>query len=330
VHCVIETNDSTFSHYWEKLYANDPLQNPLYAQQSYECHDLINEQGHFTDRSFLVVFEDEPVFGCSLTMHTDDQGRKCMGYFGMEASTHVNRASMQQASNNFQPEAIRLLQQHIYHLIEEIQPDSLHYLDPVSCGIMSPVTQVLLEKGAIPILQKAQVIDLTPSAHSLIRNMKKSHRSFINWGRRHLSIDVISGQGFDSEKSAHLQAMHQETISLGNSPFSSWRVYEQLIRQGNAFLVQGNYMGELTASTLFLHTEKTCHYVFGDTSHDSPDRPVLHALIWKAMMHSRALGCSQFHLGNRSATNAEDSADEKLVTGFGGEARTQLKVSLIY
>ena len=38
-------------------------------------------------------------------------------------------------------------------LIEEIQPDAIDYLEPVSCGFMSPVTQVLLEKRVIPILQ---------------------------------------------------------------------------------------------------------------------------------------------------------------------------------
>jgi len=123
--------------------------------------------------------------------------------------------------------------------------------------------------------------------------------------------------------------VHKESLPLSNSPFSSWRAYEELIRQGDAFLVQGNYVGELTASTLFVHTEKTCDYVFGDTRADSPDRPMLHALIWKAIMHSKTLGCSQFNLSQSAATPAEESHDAALAAGFGGEAHTRLKVSLI-
>jgi hypothetical protein len=102
------------------------------------------------------MLAEEPIFGCSLTMHLDEQGRKCIGYFGREASSLMNQATMQTTSNSFRPEAIRLLQEHINQLIEEIQPHAIDYLDPVSCGVMSPITQVLLEKGAIPIVQQGR------------------------------------------------------------------------------------------------------------------------------------------------------------------------------
>ena len=76
-----------------------------------------------------------------------------IGYVGREASCYMNQATMQVSSNSFRPEAIRLLQERTNQLIEAIQPDAIDYLEPVSCGFMSPVTQVLLEKRVIPILQ---------------------------------------------------------------------------------------------------------------------------------------------------------------------------------
>ena len=33
MHAVIETSDSSFFQYWDKLCANDPVQNPIYMQQ---------------------------------------------------------------------------------------------------------------------------------------------------------------------------------------------------------------------------------------------------------------------------------------------------------
>jgi hypothetical protein len=126
-----------------------------------------------------------------------------------------------------------------------------------------------------------------------------------------------------------LQAINQAGISLGNSPFSSWQAIEKLISQGNAFLVQASYASGLTANTLFVHTKQTCHYVFGDTGPETPDRPILHALIWEAILHSKRLGCSQFNLGRSFASKADAAFDTMQAAGFGGQARTSLKVSLI-
>ena len=66
-------------------------------------------------------------------------------------------------------------------LIEEIQHHAIDYLDPVSCGVMSPVTEVLLEKRAIPIVQQAQIIDLLISKRDLLRSMAKSCRGMVAW-----------------------------------------------------------------------------------------------------------------------------------------------------
>ena len=115
MHTVIENHDARFQERWNTLYSNDPWQNPLYFSEG-DSENLpvsAGSPGDYRDRSFLVVSDDQPIFGCSMTLHIDDQGKKRPGYFGMEASTHVYRASMMTPSNNFQPEAIRLLQQHI-------------------------------------------------------------------------------------------------------------------------------------------------------------------------------------------------------------------------
>ena len=196
---VIETSDSSFFQQWDKLYANDPVQNRIYMQQRLESQ-FTNEDNisEFTDHSFLVMQAEEPIFGCSLTMHLDEQGGKCIGYFGREASCHMNQVTMQAPSNSFCPEAIRLLQERINQLIEEIQPDAIDYFDPVTCGVMQPVIEVLLEKRAIPIVQQAQIIDLSISKHDLLRSMAESCRGMVAWDRRNLSIKIVSGDRFAS------------------------------------------------------------------------------------------------------------------------------------
>lgn len=329
---VIETSDSEFSQHWSTLYANDPVQNPLYMQRCETHARATAEQSFFTDRSFLIMTDDEPVFGCSLTMHIDDQGRNCMGYFGLQASAHVNRSAMLGASNNFMPEATRLLQQHVYKLIEETQPDSVKYLDPVSCGIMSPVTEVLLLKGGKPILQQAQLIDLTLSRRQLRRNVAGSYRREIEWGRASLEIEILSGQDFDEAKTDGVHTRKLDSrVGLAKLDLPGGLAYEKLIQQGNGFLVQGRYKNRLVCSSLFVHTDKTCHLVFADILPECPNRPVLPALIWEAMLHSKDLNCSRFDFGHYAIADSIQVADLKtnfVAENFGGESHTQLIVTL--
>jgi len=321
MHAVIETSDSSFFQYWDKLCANDPVQNPIYMQQRSESQITSDSITEFTDRSFLVMLAEEPIFGCSLTMHLDEQGRKCIGYFGREASSHMNQATMQATSNSFRPEAIRLLQDHINQLIEEIQPHAIDYLDPVSFGVMSPITQVLLEKGAIPIVQQAQIIDLSISKRDLQRSMTKSCRGMVAWGRRNLDIKIVSGDCFDAS-----------LVDQAGETYASDRVtYEALIKKGNGFLVQGHYKGELVSNGLFVHNNKTCHLIFAEKVSNSNDRPVLHALIWEAMLQSRDKDCSQFDFGSSTLGSSVEHSQTGVdfsATCFGGESHARLRVTL--
>lgn len=332
MHSVIEASDSGFPRHWDTLYANDPVQNPLYMQQGRKHLGITADQSLFTDRSFLIMTEDEPVFGCSLTMHVDDQGRNCMGYFGLEASTHVNQATMLETSNNFRPEAIRLLQEHIYKLIEEIQPRSVDYLDPVSCGIMSPVTQVLLGKGGKPVVQKEQLIDLSLSQRALYRNVAKNCRRGIEWGRRNLEIEIVSGQNFDIQSLGCKNTMQVNAgIGLAKFDIPGRLAYEKLIQQGNGFLVQGRVKDKLVSSSLFVNTDRSCQFVFADLLAEFSDQPVLHALIWEAILHSKEMNCGQFNLGRYPILEPAASINLKsefIAEYFGGESHTRLIVTL--
>jgi hypothetical protein len=324
MHAVIETSDSSFFQYWDKLCANNPVLNPIYRPQRAASQSLTSSTPQFTDRSFLVMAAEEPVFGCSLTLHLDEQGRKCLGYFGREASSHVNQSSLEASTNNYRPEAISLLQAHINRLIEEIQPHTISYLDPVSCGVMSPVTQVLLEQGAIPIVQKAQIIDLSIGKRTLYRNLSKSCRGMVEWGRKNLAIEILSGDDLDKSLATINAA---SSSSLENVRHS----YETPLREGNGFLLQGSYKNEVIANALFVQSQQTCHFVFADKLSTTPDRPVFHALIWEAMLHSKSQNCSQFDFANTALTVPEDSSPSNsdfAAASFGAKSHSRLKVTL--
>lgn len=326
MHHVIENNDHRFQQHWHTLLDNDPLRIPLYASLS-ERSD--SGSSNYTDRSFLVISEDRPVIGCSLTLHVDPEGRKRLGYFGLDACTHVNQSSLDNPSNNFCPEAIRLLQQHVDQLLAEERPEAIDYFDPVSCGIMSPVTQVLIEKGAIPTVQQVQVIDLKLSLEQLRSQIHEEYRDHIAWGLENLELRIVSGGNRNPIAGSWRQ---QTTVDFAGENKTS-ESYISLLNKGQGFLVQAESERELVASALFVHSKRTCQFVFADVLTDaaplSANKPILHSVIWQAIVQAKTLGCSQFDFSAQQTQQGCEAQGQFMPTHFGGLAHTRLKVSLL-
>jgi hypothetical protein len=95
--------------------------------------------------------------------------------------------------------------------------------------------------------------------------------------------------------------------------------------------VQSYYKGGLVANGLFAHNSKTCQLISAQKISNSIERPVLHALIWEAMLQSRDMHCSQFDFGSsaigplseRSSSGVDFSAAR-----FGGKSHARLRVPL--
>lgn len=324
LHAVIDTGDHTFNHYWNKLIEADPGQSPLYAP----ARKQEPVTGHsFIDHSFMVLSEQEPVFGCSLTQNQDKHGRRRLGFMGREASTLVNRRSLDKGSNNFQPEVIRLLQDHFRKLIDQVQPDYLEYLDPVSCGLMSPLTQVLLECGALPSMRKSQIINLALSEADLLNKVDSRYRKLIDWGLGNLHFNLIQGERLEDIDSRLPELCDAISDSAAAAGIDSWSSFETQIRAGRGFIVQASPAESQSAvecvSGLFIHNQYSCHYVLDDAKWHESKLALIHALLWRAIQHSKQLNCRHFDFGAWPANHG--NIDPQL---FGGVSHTRIKISL--
>ncbi|MDP6651104.1 MAG: GNAT family N-acetyltransferase [Gammaproteobacteria bacterium] len=105
--------------------------------------------------------------------------------------------------------------------------------------------------------------------------------------------------------------------------------YEGLLRTGNAFLVRANYQGETIANALFVHNHKTCHYLTASTTAAAPRRPILHGMIWYAMLHGKRLGCDRFDLASPALPVFGGSEFCIEADRFGGMSHNRLKLRLI-
>ena len=95
--------------------------------------------------------------------------------------------------------------------------------------------------------------------------------------------------------------------------------------------MQCRYKNELVANSLFVHNNKTWHKLFVENKSGSLDRPVLHALIWEAMLHSKRASCSQFDFGSTAIWASSKNSvkpDDFNASSFGGERHVQLRITL--
>ena len=204
------------------------------------------------------------------------------------------------------------------------QPETIDFFDPVSCGIMSPVTQVLLEKGALPTVHQVQLIDLKQSNEELLANVSDECRQDITLADNNINTSVLGNDAVE---------VFIETPESRQSGKLGWlNNYLEILSQGQGFLVQANVGRDILASALFVHSKRTCRHVYADLVQDHfaglPEKALLHRVIWQGIIEGKARGCELFDFGCTQLDSTVCSQGLIVPADFGGVSHTRLKVSL--
>jgi len=168
----------------------------------------------------------------------------------------------------------------------------------------------LLEKGYKSIPYFTQIINLSRTEEELHADVRKSYKSLINQNRAEI-IKKNLPRDFARFKELHFLAAGRETRSE-----ETWVIQYKQLLIGEAFFVLGPNTGGF-----FIYNNHTCYYGVGCSVEGAGS----HALIWKAILHAKKLGCKYFEMGEQVF-----SGDEKLVNiskfkrGFGGKTVMRL------
>jgi len=180
----------------------------------------------------------------------------------------------------------------------------------------------LLEKGYEATPYFTQVIDLfiRGSSGQRIRpkteqelhvDVRKSYKSLIS---KNENVKLDAGLLFS--RNLHIECAGRETRSV-----KTWEIQNEMIKQEEAFSFSDNTGLLPIAFGFFIYNNHTCYYGVGA----SLEGVNSHALIWKAILHAKELGCKYFEMGEQVF-----SGDEKLVNiskfkrGFGGTCQMRL------
>ena len=120
-------------------------------------------------------------------------------------------------------------------------------------------------------------------------------------------------------RNLHIKEARRETRSI-----NTWQKQFEAISLGLAFCITARINEELVSAAYFLCPDKICYYGSSASRRDLFDKPLNHAIIWKAILESKRRGINLFNIGstyeykfNKLATDKEKNI-AYFKKGFGG------------
>jgi len=168
--------------------------------------------------------------------------------------------------------------------------------EPTPRNILSGLGRACLARDAEYWLRIDALVDLSLPEVTLYRDVRKSFKSLINWGRRHMTMEHVncenpSRQGFDAYRSLHA------SVADASRPDASWDEQFSTICAGSGELLLGYLDGDLVAGTLIVDGERRAVYASGAYDRSRFEQPISHWPVYSAILRSRARGLSICDLG---------------------------------
>ncbi len=185
--------------------------------------------------------------------------------------------------------------------------------DEAAAGVLGPIGLAALNRGAEISLQLNGWIDLAAGEAAHRRELRKSFRSLVNWGRSNMELRYVNAAAPDADAFATLQAFHHKVAGRATRSQASWDAMFAWVAGGGGELVLG-YMpdGVLAAATLVVDGRADAYYATGVYDRERFDKPMAHWPLWNAVERARARGLQRFDLGIIPLPGAASAKEEAI------------------
>lgn len=324
---IIDSANPKFLSALDGLSHNTYWQSSLYQRSTIdwikESHPSFATPA--VDVSFAVVQNDKPAF-------------VFIGY-RQDTGNSVLVSTYQYPSISLQTDFLsRNTKKAILKELDDRVGDSadVHYRDYLQDGLLSIVSEYLLEKGATAKPAFSSVIDLSADIDQIKRGLRKSYKSLINWGNREIKPKLIQHDSVDGEILDDFRRLHARVSGRETRTLDSWNKQLEMVRLKDAFLVYGHLNNELVSAGFFICSNDHLYYGSSASRRDLFEKPMFHTLMWSALEHAKAQGIKWFEVGDQVFCNHPQSPQptpkeisiSNFKSGFGGNAKTYLDISL--
>lgn len=162
------------------------------------------------------------------------------------------------------------------------------------------------------------MVDLKLSEEEIYRQVRKSYRSLINWGKREMEIEVYESKNADYQKFEKFREFHIKVSGRETRSKLSWDKQFEMIERNQAYLVLGYYQKNLVSGSLNFFSRNECFYGVGVNDRELMEQKcaVGHWTIMKSILLAKEFGILHYNLGLVGPDAVFDNVKEKNIALF--------------
>ncbi len=172
---------------------------------------------------------------------------------------------------------------------------SVSDIDPLTGSMLSNALEYV---GALPQTRILAQVDLTAGPTAWRSALRKSSRSLINWGRRHMQVDFVNRDNLDLGQFRKFQEFHAQVAGRVTRPQESWDEIFAWISAGGGELTMTSIDKKPAAASLFIDGTSCCLYFTGVYDRTNFDKPMAHYPLWLGIERAHERGMKTLELGD--------------------------------
>jgi len=332
---IIRAGEPRFTALWETMRSQARPRSALYTPLDLEFQANYPQAWHARDQSFVVEENGMPLAGAVMALKPLGDHFELSGF---------GRSIWYTEKPNLAPYMPSSILGLVKEEIERIRGSGsiklIKYQNPE--GALTPVGKYLLDCGAKASPAFSQVLALDGDEADLRQMVRSRYKSLINWGLKNLNPTIVDHSNLTEEEFTAYRRLHFAAAGRETRSAATWRINAEMIRARQAFLVLGRLDGTLVTGAFFNVFGEACYYSNAASDRALFEKPLGHGIMWRGMLHAKALGCREAELGQILFANQplgapahghdEAYADEKNLNianfkrGFGGQTQCRLDI----
>jgi hypothetical protein len=243
----------------------------------------------FTDLTFLII-EDNKVLGYVLCYVLD---RKLTL---PDSGVIVRLIDM---NDKEKKQFYNKILDHLHDLGSQYRCETITIKNYLNKGCLSVLGEQLINRKYQTHLNFDMEIRYTDfNENNFHKNLRKSYKSLINWGKKELKVMYINKDNLDFENLRRFQDFHCKISGRKTRSDESWQIQYEMIQEGFGELALARYNDSLVAGSLFADYGDTSIYFTGVYERDLFDFGLSHFLLYDGICRSHKRGnTSRFSLG---------------------------------
>lgn len=328
---IVVYSDESFSSTLDLL-IEKARYNPIYSSRFDMFYSEISAV-KANNISSLILINNEPICGLLLNYKSEPNGKISFDYFGRPAAL-ISRLD---SSSEILDQASSALRDHLKNKKYDFWQNS------ESSGIMRVSDSRIVQCNFVQQIVRnfhrvetrfSQFVDLTKDEIQIKSDYSKSVKSEIRNKARYQTmtqiIDTYSSSELISNAVGKLKEMHFASAGRITRSNKSWNIQEDLIAQGNAFIVQMELNHNIESSAFFMSNGYSCYYGVSASKPKSKGQSYSHLCVADAIDYSKKKGLKTFYLGDQYSSlsrelDTKEKNIEKFKSFFGGRLKLELE-----